>query len=116
MKALWWILGIATAGTGIALIVKSRMPQISLENVDYIAKSVDFQMSAGGIVFNGTKLFKDKETSEKTEGAYKFLVSAEGPGFVLMILKDSKPVKATLVNLTTQTIETDLTKILALAT
>jgi len=99
------IIAVLSAGTGIFFWMRS--PKVSAEKIDYIKKSVDYKMSAGGTDFSGTKLFTDKTTTEKTVGDYRFVASAEGNGFVLAIYKGGVIVKGIKIDLDTQT-TTDL--------
>ncbi|MFA6066891.1 MAG: hypothetical protein WC707_06945 [Candidatus Babeliaceae bacterium] len=98
---------------GIAALVSFKAkPKISIENVDFIGKKVRYKMSAGigGNVMEGTKLYTDKTTTKKIFGKYAFLVSSEGQGFALMIIKSGKnaPVAITTINLQTKKINADL--------
>lgn len=102
-KALIIISIISVLGAGTGIFFWMRKPKISAEKIDYLQKSVDYKMSAGGVDFNGTKLFSDKTTTEKTVGDYKFVASAEGAGFVLAIFKSGTMVKGLSINLTDRT-------------
>jgi len=81
---------------------------IIIENIDYNAKTVKYKMTAGGQTFSGTKLFSDKHTTNQTKGDYTFSSSAEGKGFVLVILKGTKVLKMTTIDLDTKNISTDI--------
>lgn len=93
-------------GGGIGLYFYSRRPIVEFENIDFINKTVRYNLSVDGYTLTGTKSYSDKNTTNKVAGKYVMTVSAEGKGFVLVITKDGKIVKGLTINLQDQTYNT----------
>lgn len=96
------IIILVVIGIALAVYFYMRKPKVGFENIDYLAKTVQYKMSAGGCNFTGTKSYNDKATTEKTCGKYRMVASAEGSGFILAIFQDGKIVKGLKIDLTTQ--------------
>ena len=94
MKTKKLIIGVVILIAAVLVLYFTTRPKISVENIDYINKTITYKMSYGFENMSGRQKFSEIDTAPTGEN---FVIYSEGKGFVLQIKSNGKVIKQVVV-------------------
>lgn len=94
MKTKKLIIGLVIIIAAFLVLYFTTRPQISVENIDYINKTITYKMSYGFSKISGRQKFSEIDRSANGE---TFVISSEGKKIVLQIKNKGKVIKQVVV-------------------
>lgn len=94
MKAKKLIIALVILIAALLVLYFTTRPQISVENIDYINKTITYKMSYGFEKMSGRQKFSEIDRSANGE---TFVISSEGGKIVLQIKNKGKVIKQVVV-------------------